>query len=335
MVQRVKFLPGPAHEQACVSEGTLWLLARNEFVLALHGLVLALVAPQSMSWPRPTPSRSASAASPLSGAEATRADEEARLGHLLGREPSDAMCRCLPGICPWCVLRCRHGDLRDGLSSCRERREYISDSCPRGRFILQHCKTWIIDLAEADARQPMSASSSSDEVPGAQELDRPFDTFTPAAPTTGWLSTPPAHGSSVFPPPPCWAPPPSPPPPPGLQNQEAGWALALPPPPPPVKAATPGMLGWRSSGTAASSGSAGQPLCDAWQYYAGRKQGWVDYPHNVSRALSCMCREGPYQMPVVLNGRNYNLDVETMTQNNPATRNPPRAIRVRPPEDES
>ena len=227
----------------------------------------------------------------------------------MAHHPSDALRRCIRGVCPWCVLQVQHGNLREALHSFNSRRMSLEPDCTRGRFILQHCKIWIADLVEADIDQGFESSSTDEDlVPPT-----PFSIFTPGA--SGGASA--GHAASSSSSGACCATGGNlmPPPPPGL----APWSSWIPlPAPPPV----PGS-GWLSRGH-------GWIPDQVWQYWGGRKTKWQDYSPEVSAALACMAREGPPSRDFGLGGCTYRINVVALTQNRLDTDAPSREIRVRP-----
>ena len=294
-------------------------------------LVSRVQCTELMSRPLRSHRRPLQPASPYSGAEASPAADESEVAHLLERTPSAALCHCQPGVCPWCILQCRHGDLADFLDKFSRRRELLPAECTRGRFILQHCKVWVIDMAEADSVGELEVTTSAEQE-DAPPLASAFSIFGGpiggSARPSSWLS----NGPTQAPPPPSHDPPPPPPPP--ARNSAPflplpGWQRALPSA---AGAASSTSSGSPWPGPGWYSGIFGWAGLDTWQFWAGARTKWVDYPPEISARLSVMQREGPRWTEYTVNDQTYILDVEKMQQDNPATGRPPRKIRIRPHE---
>ena len=273
------------------------------------------------------PGASSSDASPVrvSTAEAV---EEVELAVLCAHSPSVALRRCLPGICPWCTLRCRHGDVVSAVESFKRRRSDLPTNCSRGSFMLMHCKRWIMELTSADMRGELAGPETATEVLDSS-LAPVFNTFSAAVASSS------ASRSSTDGGGPCPRLPeqragaigfPPPPPPPGLEGLAAGLSQSTLPPPPPPPVAHGAQ--WRPSGVF----GAAQPWApvSVWQYWAGKRTKWQDYSAEVSASLTFMAAHGPAEADFMISGASYRINVEEMTQNNKGTDQPPRAIRVRP-----
>ena len=273
---------------------------------------------------------SSSAASPLE-VPTSEAGEDADLAPLFAHSPSVALCVCLPGMCSLCALKCRHGDVRQALETWKKRRVDLPSDCTRGRFMLLHCKQWIVELCTADMRGELEGPKPPPEVL-ASNLDQHANTFTAAVASSS------ASRSSTDGGGPCPRLPerragaiglPPPPPPPGLEGLAGGQCRSTLPPPRPSPAARGAQ--WRPSGVPGAT----EPWApvSVWQYWAGKRTMWQDYSAEVSASLSYMAAHGPAEADFMISGACYCINVQRMTQDNQGTDQPPRAIRVRPVEE--
>ena len=209
------------------------------------------------------------------------------------------------------------------------RRELQPSSCTRGRFILLHCKSWIIERTEADCAGKLPRRRSAVQEGRASCTALGFSLFGPSpdglALPSSWLD---ARAREIATPPPPHDPTPP----------------RIPPPlTPPARFASPrGQPSSSSTGRASSSSqspfacpgpgwyfSQGRwvPL-ETWQFWAGAMAGWVDYPPEISARLSAMHRDGPRRTEYAANGQSYILDVELMQQADVGSDRPPRRIRI-------
>lgn len=273
--------------------------------------------------------RQSETASPSSAEASSSLGLGVRMQFLCDRTPSPALAECLPGVCPWCVVKARHGDFRHAVATIQQRRALLPSQGSSGRFILQHCQNWLTELAEADAAGelrmvhpgdvphtvpppaftiapglPRSSASASSSVPacpaGPSGHWRPWSS-QPS--TSAWLETAlvpsqlaHATGDSSR----------IPPPPPGISS-------VLPPPPPPPSHQPADFV--------------------TWEVWGGKRTKWIPYSMPICLALSRMEVEGPAQADFTHNGTRYTINVQTMEQNNPATEHGPRMIRKRPTEE--
>ena len=260
-------------------------------------------------------------------------DVARRYAHLVSHSATAALCRCLPGVCPWCILKSRHGDVAHALSLWQTRRDGLPEGCARGRFVLQHVKTWIVELTQADIKEELVEPTEADPTEIDTESTEPperFSVWTPSAssalpassfcrgcPQDASKSTTPSGGRSSLPQSrPLLAPPP------GLP----------PPPPPPLPLVSP-----RRGGGVMLQSSREPPFVptswvgtQVWQFWAGRKSRWRDYSLEISAALSFMALYGPAEADFDIQGWRYRINIVNLTQNNAATDSGPRAIRRRP-----
>lgn len=246
---------------------------------------------------------------------------------LLDLPRSPALAACLPGICPWCVLRCRHGDVRHALQNVSGRRSHLPMNSGRGRFILQHCLQWIIERA-----QEAAAGTLVDPDMDAQTMEAWGDVSRTLG--LGALAQPPAgaaEGStSAWLGPESWLgwseptaarrqPPPQIPP---MRyagaSSSASWAAPPPPSsePPPPPPPPPGLP--TSSGI--------------WEVWGGRSTKWVRYPDHVCQQLTHMAAHGTAGAWFFVEGKRRWINVRECTQTTEDSDNPPRKIRIRPTE---
>ena len=272
-------------------------------------------------------SSASSSASPV-GAEASAQlpDLEEKYAALLAMPDCPALAACLPGLCPWCLLRCRHGDLRHALQNVTGRRSVLPLHSGRGRFILQHCLMWIIELAEEAAKGTLEdPDDNTAQLEVWREVSSQFGLGTLSGQGAGassasaaqWLGpdnwpgwsprgSASIRGPSPQVPPMRYARHPSPtshPPPPPPSSE-----LPPPPPPPPPAAAS---------------------RC-SWEVWGGKKSKWVPYPAAVSERLTHMAAHGPPAAWFHVAGWNRWIDVHALTQTTEGSDNEPRKIRTRP-----
>ena len=290
------------------------------------------------------PQQSSDSTSPPS-AEGSLEQDLRLYAELCSHVPSDALKECIPGVCPWCCLHCIHGDVAGALSSTHSRKRALSPDAHRGRFILKHSITWILERARLDVlgeletvteitqRAPRPVRPSDDHT-----AQRPWQaSATAAGGSSGSSSTLPAPFSvfaSRVPPPPTTADhpasraPPRPhnvqapplPPPPGLEifdKRSESWSIWMPPP--------------QQTSDAGSQRTREEPRpVMRWEYWGGKTTRWAPYDDHVSAELSNMVSSGRRSAVFVIAGSRYEIDVVSCTQNNVDTDLNPRTIRATP-----
>ena len=261
--------------------------------------------------------------------------EGAELAALAHHIPSEALRRCLPGLCPWCVLKCRHGDVEQALQSWTRRKADMPSDCNRGRFMLMHCKNWLVALCKADMKGELKEGEVAQEGFLDPSMDTVFNLFTGGG---GSSSSSRSTANKITCPRPreqrADAPdsePPPPPPPAHVGDDSYGRSNTPPPPPPPLQVPGAGMHPHGVLEAALGN----QPWSPdiVWQYWAGRRGKWQNYSAEVSASLTRMAAHGPVEAEFLIAGANYRINVQTMNQDNMATDQPPRSIRVRPVEE--
>ena len=257
--------------------------------------------------------------------------EGAELWALAYHMPSVALCQCLPGMCPWCVLNCRHGEAGQALKIWKRRKTDLSEDCAWGRFMLNHCKMWILELCKADMKGELKEGKPTQEVL-TSNMDMVFNTITGGG---GSSSSSRVLINKITCPCPC--------------VQRADACDSEPPPTLPA-----GLAGDDSEGRSNplpwtlpspevhDSGRHPHGVLEAalgnqllspdivWQYWAGRRSRWRNYDAEMSASLTFMAAYGPVEAQFLISGANYRINVQTMIQDNMATGLPPRAIRVKP-----
>ena len=269
------------------------------------------------------------AASP-SSAEALWHPSDHQYAYLVNRTPTPALTICSTGVCPWCVLCCRHGDVSHALAQFRVRRSQLLHTSSRGRFMLEHCRLWILELAAADAAGTLTQPSVYEETATAA-LPKRFSTRLPPASSVAagtssashWLGAGPvAAASSSTPPPPPVCPPSTLPPPPGLALPES----AAPSDQPPNVGAS-----WLYQSQI--DGSYQWVPRDIWQFWAGKRTKWQAYSLGGCAALSHMALHGPFEHVFSIEERRYCINVRDLTQKCLETDGEARVIRIQPVEE--
>ena len=273
---------------------------------------------------------------PPSGVKASSGPvRDERFQALCYRSPTAALAECSPGLCPWCVVGARHDDLRHTLALLDIRRPTLLDAEDRERWMLAHCRSWLLELAETDEARilkPLPSDASWRAWPPTC-----FSMFQPADPIRA-AGTPAVVPAGTLVPPP-------PPPVPSTPQTPSEWLAAE------VPMAAPAQS-WSSSGErTGGSTSVLNPLplpplpagpsmapsprdYEMWDVWCvitkcGRP-GKSGAARSVCLALSRMEKHGPPQKDFVIDGKSCTVDVVALEQDNPATGNPPRQIRKRP-----
>ena len=246
---------------------------------------------------------------------------------LITHKASSALCLCILGVCPWCVLRSKHGDLRDALV-CFHRRtaEIESSHGSKARFILRDCREWIIDLVAADRRSELhetsdsigSLQSGTTTGSGGVWGKNPYiddflrfsvhDTQSAAADSSAQMTSSGATSSS--------------------SQRATALPLVI------AQHANLSMLACASAmtgGTLRTVNSTGV----VWQWRAGgRRKSWRDYDDFVCATLNQMVASGEEkQMFLIEKEWYYEINVATKTQTS-MTNGTQRRIRVRPSDAE-
>ena len=273
-------------------------------------------------------SSASSSASP-SGAEAWAAlpDLEEKYAALLAMPFSPALATCLPGICPWCTLRCRHGDLRQAMQNVTGRRQHLPLSSGHGRFILQHCLMWVIELAQQAAAGTLA---DPDNDATALEEWRQASSQLGLGALSGQAAGASSASTSAFMGPEAWlgwsqrggARPPKPPQVPYFRYARHPSPASHPPPPPPSsEPPLPPPPPPRAA-----------PATGIWEVWGGARTKWVRYPADVSEQLTAMTEHGPPAAWFHVAGWHRWIDVRELTQTTEGSDNAPRKIRMRPVE---
>ena len=249
---------------------------------------------------------------------------------------------CAPGMCPWCLLNCGHQDLQEAESRARimlEELERVAAPHWAGHLVVllvNWCRSEMLNFhEEIPGRDVPKVSLVALGFYAGLRVPRPFDVFSSGV----------SASSGVPPPPPLGMPPP-----PGMTHPHASDD-----PSQPRKIYRPsGSSGEGNAGASASAlpyplslvpppanvaswlGANYIPGDPIFEYWGGKKTGWVPYDLNTQLLLrGASDASGGCWVSTVCNGTRYHIDVrpDVMEQTNPNSDQAPRKVRIRPPEE--
>lgn len=249
---------------------------------------------------------------------------------------------CMPGVCPWCLLNAPHHDLKEA----EHRAVIMLAELDRVRaphwaghlvlLLVNWCRVERLQF-HAEVLDPDVVRVSLHELGTYAGLPVPrvFDTFSAAAGASSSAARPaypkpkPAPGPEM--PPPAAADPGASAQPRKQVRIVSPTRTSVPPPPPPrglplSPPPCPAAAAWLQPAVGNSS--------DIWEYFAGRKTGWVPYDLDTQGKLRAAHAIGGAQIRIWVDGWEYWIDNRPshMTQTNPKYENEPRKIRIRPPD---